>query len=544
MKKTFFSREGLFSDTSLILLITLLKLAVNMCFHGQYGYFRDELYYIACSDHLAWGYVDQPPLSIFILAFSRLILGNSLHAIRFLPAVAGAGVVVLTGLMVRKIGGDRFAQVLGALAAAFSPVVLGNGARYFSMNAFDLFFWAWAAYLVIVIIRDERPKLWLLFGAAAGLGMMNKYSMGFLIAGLVIGLLLTRHRKHLASKWFWLGALIACVIFLPHILWQIRNGFPSLEFMRRASEEKNIHVPLFQFLASQTDQTGWVQSVIWLFGLGFLFFHKKHGSASSVRAPEPAIKTDGKKEKRSYHYLAWMYLFILAVMLIQNAKPYYLSPVYPPLIAGGAVLIGTLLKKPKTKWFKPVLVFLLLFFSLVAMPFAIPVLPVETFIAYSKTLGMTPKAEERSELGELPQYYADMFGWEEMVEKIAGIYEALAPEERNACVIYARNYGEAGAIDFFGKKYGLPKAVCAHNSYWYWGSGNPDAAVAIIIGNGHDVQENLDDLRSPGRFDEVIHAATTQCRYCMPYENNRPIFLCRGFHFKFKDIWEEERFFI
>lgn len=180
--------------------------------------------------------------------------------------------------------------------------------------------------------------------------------------------------------------------------------------------------------------------------------------------------------------------------------------------------------------------------ALVALPFALPVLPVEKFIRYERILGMTPKAEERSALGALPQDYADQFGWEEMVKTVAEIYHGLPKAEQDSCVIYVRNYGEAAAIDFFGKRYGLPNALCAHNSYWYWGPGTKTGNIAIIFGNTLDARASLENLRAAYR--QVELAATTKCDYCMPFENDRAIFICRGMRTTFQDIWPRERFFI
>jgi len=509
------------SETWWVWCIAALKLALNMAFHGRYGYFRDELYYIACSDHLAWGYVDQPPLSVLILAATRWLFGDSLYAIRFVPALAGAGVVVLAGSMARLLGGKKFAQLLAAAAAALSPVILGNAARNFSMNAFDLFFWALLAWIVIKITVQERPDLWIWFGVAAGLGLLNKYSVGFFVAGLGAGLLLTAQRRQLRDRRFWLGALIAALLFLPHILWQVNNDFASLEFMRRAAGEKNVALPALEFLNGQFLQSGFAQSLLWLLGLAFFGFHPS-----------------GKKVR----LFAWAYMLIFAVMILTHAKVYYLTPVYAPFIAAGAVL----LERVSWRWVRPVFAIALVLLSVLVMPFAIPVLPVEKFIAYQNALGMTPEPEEHSPLEDLPQYYADMFGWEEMVGQVAAIYRQLTPAEQSACVIYVRNYGEAGAIDFFGRRYGLPPALCAHNNYWLWGRSRLDQpmTVAIIMGAHRTTEENLADLQGPGRFTLVELAATTNHPYAMPHENGRQFFICRGPQFSFARIWQGEKEFI
>jgi hypothetical protein len=510
-------------DTVLLLGIAAAKAALNFAFLGRYGYFRDELYYIACSDHLAWGYVDHPPLSIFLLAAARWVLGDSLPAIRILAVLAGAATVVLTGLTARKLGGGRFSQLLAATAAAASPVVLGNAGRFFSMNAFDLLLWAWGAYLLVAILVEGRETLWLAFGLVAGLGLMNKYSMLFLGLGAVAGLLATARRRDLLRPWIWLGGAIAVAIVLPHAVWEIRHGFPSAEFIRNASVEKNAPLSVADFLASQPGMTGFGQALLVLLGLGYFW----------VRGREHSLRL-----------FAWMLPVVAVAMMLGNAKAYYLTPVYAPYVAAGAIAVERIATRPRLSWSKHAVTAGLLLFALVALPFAVPVLPVDDFIRYQAALGHRPKAEERSRLEDLPQYYADMFGWEEMVAQVASIYRRLTPDEQRHCVIFARNYGEAAAIDFFGERYGLPRAVCPHNNYWYWGTGVEPMRVAIVFGHHGGLEENLADLRGPGRFESVELAATTSCEHCMPFENHRPIFLCRGPRFTLREIWAEEKDFI
>jgi hypothetical protein len=500
-------------------ILALLQFALQTIFHGNYGYFRDELYYIACSKHLAFGYVDQPPLSIAILWVSRMLLGDSLYAIRFLPSVAGACVVVLAALMARKLGGGKYAQGLAALSvvAAHNLYALD---QIFSMNAFDLLFWALAGYVVIQILTEDRPKLWILFGLLVGLGLENKYSIGFLVIGLVVGLLLTRQRKHLATKWFWLGAAVAAVIFLPHVIWEIAYGFPSLEFMRNVTTMKNVHLGGLEFFLSQVRDINVLNAPLWLGGIYFFARHR-----------------EGR-----YRPLAWMYPIIFIVMVVGSAKTYYLSAIYPIFLAGGSVLLERFVSEKSLNWLKPTYVTCLTVVAVAALPFCSPVLPVEQFIKYERFTGLMPRAEERSGVGELPQYYADQFGWREMVDSIATVYKKLTSEEQAQCVIFVRNYGEAGAVDFFGGKYGLPNALCGHNSYWYWGPGDRSGNVAIVIGRSKDLQDNLSDLGSA--FKHVELAATTNAKYCMPYENGRMIFICRGFNTTVQKIWPKERFFI
>jgi hypothetical protein len=359
------------------------------------------------------------------------------------------------------------------------------------------------------------------FGLVVGLGLLNKYSIGFLCIGLTAGLILTSHRKQLTLKWFWLGALMAFILFLPHIIWEIRYGFPTLEFMHNATQMKNTPTTFYEFFTGQLRDLNYMNAPLWLLGLYFFFFHK-----------------DGKQ----YRTCGWMYVVIFAIMVVGNAKVYYLSPIYPLLLAGGSVFIERFLHKHSWNWIRPVYVSLIIIWTMIVLPFALPVLPIENFIAYQKLLGVTPQAEERSALGRLPQHYADMFGWEEMVSGIAKAYHTLTPDEQTKCVIYVRNYGEAGAIDLFGKKYGLPNAICAHNNYWLWGPGEKTGDVAIILGESGNLQDNLNDLNRHYRSAEL--AFTTDCNLCMPYENGRQFFICRGFNKTFQILWPYEKWYI
>jgi hypothetical protein len=519
--KKIFSLKWLSGNTLIVAVIALFKFILSMAFSGSYGYFRDELYYIACSDHLDWGYVDQPPLSLFILKVSRWLLGDSLPAIRFTSALAGAAVVFLAAMIARKLGGGRLAQVVSACAAFLSPIMLVMGGTFFSMNAFDFLFWALSFYVLVTIIKENRPKLWPLFGLIAGLGLMNKYSILFLGIGLVAGLLLTSQRKQLINKWFWAAAAIVLLITLPHIIWEIQHDFPSLEFMQNARLHKNASMNIGEFFFGQILFSGFGQAVIWIAGLCYFFFHK-----------------DGRK----LLIFGLMYPIVFVVMLAGNAKVYYLSPIYTLYFAAGAVLLEKLFKN--RKWLGTTIAALILAPSLVMLPYAVPMLPVETYLSYAEKVGISIDSGENNTLGELPQHYADMFGWEEFADKIAGIYNTLTPEEKEKCIIFVQNYGEAGAVDFFGKKYGLPKAYCGHNSYWYWADQEKDFDIMIIVGPHRDLNENLEEINQHRKFDSVELAGTTECRYCMPYENGRQLFLCRGAKFTLKQIWAGERFCI
>ncbi len=511
-------------DLKIPLVIACAAFLLMVAFHGAYGYFRDELYYLACADHLAWGYVDQPPLSIAFLAAWRWLFGDSLHAIRVPAALAISGTSVLTALMARRLGGGKFALWLSSLSVVAAGMLLGSG-RSYSMNPLDVFLWTASLYICVRVLAGDSPNLWLAFGAVAGLGLLNKYSIGFMCAGIAAGLLLSSGRRHLATARFWGGVLVAALIFLPHVVWEIQKGFPSLEFMHNASQIKNAKIGLGEFILGQFDGMNYMNGPLWILGLVFFFFHP------------------GGKPFRA---LGWMYVVLFCIIIAGNGKVYYMSASYPVLLAGGAVFLEKILRERAAVrvWRALGVVYPALIVALLAvgLPFMLPVLPVEKFVAYEKALGRAPKSEEVSSVGELPQYYADQFGWEEFAAGVAKIYGTLSPEEQKQCVIFVRNYGEAGALDFFGKKYGLPPALCAHNSYWMWGPGERTGNIAIIVGHDRLLQDNLNDLNR--RYRSVELAGTTECRYAMPYENGRLLFLCRGMNTTFQALWPSERFYI
>jgi 4-amino-4-deoxy-L-arabinose transferase-like glycosyltransferase len=478
-----------------------------------YGYFRDELYYLACADHLDFGYVDHPPLIALLAGLGRALGGDSLVAIRFLPALAAAATVFLAGATAAELGGGRFAQLLAAAATLLAPIYLSLF-TILSMNAFDVLIWAACFWVIARILRTGEERLWLAFGALAGIGLQNKISVLFLGFGLGIGLLLGR-REVLRSPWLWAGGAIAGLIFLPHLIWQAANGWPTLEFMENARRFKMAAVSPSAFVSNQVLLAGPAALPLWLSGLGFFLF------AARGRAFRP---------------LGWAYLVILAVMIATEAKAYYLGPAYTILFAGGAVAIELASSRGKFRALRPAVVALLAGGGVLAAPLAKPLLPVETYLGYAAWLGIQPTTAERHELGRLPQFYADMTGWPELAETVAGVYRRLPAEERSAVCIFGQNYGQAGAIDLLGPAYGLPPAISAHNSYYLWGPRGCSGEIIIVIG---DNRERLQEV-----FESVELAATYTCADCMPYENHKPIWIARGLRRPLSELWPQIKRFI
>ncbi|MEK7310341.1 MAG: glycosyltransferase family 39 protein, partial [Chloroflexota bacterium] len=463
------------SDNALLLYPAVFKLLLHFFTISRYGYFRDELYFIACSEHLAWGYVDMAPMVAWVAALSRWLLGDSLFAIRFFPVVAGAVFVWLTGLIARELGGGREARFLGQVTVIVAPVYLVIDS-FLSMNAFEEVLWPLAAYLVMRIINTGNQKLWLWFGIVAGAGLLTKHSMLFFGSAVFVGLLLTPERKAFAQRWIWIGGAIALVIFLPNLLWQFQHGWPTIELLRNVKETgKNVVLSPPVFLFRQAFMLNFFTLPVWVAGLWFFFFHQM-----------------GKQ----YRVLGWAYLVLLATFIVLEAKDYYVAPFYPVLMAAGGVVWEPLLKRRKVVFATATVV--LAASGVLAALLTLPLLPPERYLKLMHGLGITPPRSEVSHTSELPQHLADQFGWVEMVEKVAAVYQSLPADERAKACIFAGNYGQAGAIDFFGGRYGLPKAISGHQNYFLWGPRDCGGEVLITVG------EKPEDVRKS--FAEVVEA--------------------------------------
>ncbi len=473
----------------------------------EYGIFRDELYYIACAKRLAWGYVDQPPLSIALLALNRLILGDSLVALRFLPSLVMSVVVVMAALLAKRLGGGRRAQMLAALGVVASPLYIGSG-NYFSMNVFDIFFWAALFLLVLDLLQTGNRRRWLTVGIVAGLGMMNKYSVGFMLFGLVVGLLVTPARRLLASRWLAAGAAAGAIIFLPHVLWEVQTGWPTLEFIRHAQMYKIAEMNVWQFFTAQLIEMNPLSLLLWGPGLIWLL-----------------VLPSG----RPYRAFGVMYVAVFLIFILQKAKAYYLGPAYPILFAAGGVALEQIASYARWRWAPAVAAAAITLATVIILPFSVPLLPVERFVAYSRWIGIQPPQEERHRFGVLPQHFADRFGWKEMADTIGSVYQKLTPHERSVCAVFVDNYGEAGALEFYGARSGITRVLSGHNNYWLWGPGDATGEVIIVLGG---------DLESTQReFERVDVAGEVTCAYCMPYESNLTIYVCRGLKRPLKELW-------
>ncbi len=488
------------SGLAVVTIIAAGKLVLHCFFNNRYDYFRDEFDYLACGDHLAWGYVDQPPLLPFLVRVSREVLGESLRSIRFLPALAISAVIVLTGMIAREFGGRRFALMLSAIAILIAPTYLSDGSLLVT-NSLEPLLWMGCVYFAILAIK-HNPRYWIGFGVVAGLGLEEKYSIAIFGFAIVIGLLLTPHRRMLINRWFLVGGVLAFLIFLPNVIWNIRNHWPFLELMRNIKASgRDVALSPAAFFLQQILLLHPLTAPVWLSGLIGLLVARRF---------------------RIFKLFGCAYLVSFAVFVALKGKNYYLAPIYPVLIAAGAVMFEAAIERTRQVWLKPALIIVLLVGGAWLAPIVIPVFRVDRFISYLNALPFkVPRSEHSHESAALPQHYADQFGWEELTAMTAQAWARVPYEQRSDCGIFAQNYGQAGAIDFFGPRYGLPKALSGHQTYFLWGPRGYSGSCMIVL---DDRKEVLDKL-----YEQVELIGVSDNPYAL--ERHIPVFLCRGAKF-------------
>ena len=498
-----------------VYIIALVYFSAHLATSTRYGYFRDALYYLACSEHLAFGYVDQPPLIAVLAWIARHTLGTSLTALIFWPALAGAARIVLIAAFARELGAKRFGIVLAAVLAA-TPGVWWVIDHQFAMNMLEPLLWTGCAYVILLLIKTGNQKLWLAFGAIAGVGLQNKYSIVIFIGALLTGVLLTRQRRILFTPWILAGGAIAFLIFLPNLIWNIQNHWPFLELMHNVrATGKDVLLPPGKYLLQQILMMNPFSFPFWFGGLLYYFF---------------------SREARPFRAFGWAFVIAIAFFLVTHGKDYYSAPAYAMLLAAGAVATERLiasarfLARPKLQAvLRSACIVWLIVGVVPLLPLVLPVLPIDTFLRYQSHLPFEVPKTERSFAGAaLPQYYADEFPWPGMVAAVARVYHSLPPDEQARTAIFCQNYGQAAAIDFFGPQYGLPKAISGHQNYFLWGPRNYTGEIIILV--GEDIKDASDD------FDSVTIAATQENKYAFWYET-RPILLCRGLKWNLQTGW-------
>lgn len=489
-----------------------VKLFLHLVFNGGYGYFRDEFYYIECANRLAWGYVDHPPLSMLISRISLELFGDSLRAIRFFPALAGAALIYTSSLLVMLLGGGKYAVLITGLGLIAAPVVLVIG-NFLSMNVYDLLLITVWFYYVVRLLKNENLKDWYIIGAVTGLTVMNKYTLLFYLFFLLLFLASGKQRSILLCRESGYALLIAALILLPHAIWQVVNGFPTVEFMRNAALYKNVTYPAGEFVS---------ELVIGMTPLNALLL---------LTSLILVITDTGF---RRYQPLLFALIAVIVFFMISGGKPYYAISYLGGFLPIAAVLVERALRGSWNRRLMYIHTALLVMMSAIVIPIALPVLSPEGLIAYTRKLGLEMTAQENSELGPLPQYHADMFGWEELTKEVAKAYNSLSAEEKKRVVIFGQNYGQAGAVSVLGKKYGLPPAISSHNNYYLWGPGSKNIDVVIIIG-GDENEKHFTSVTLSGISDHPL---------AMPEERNLAVYIGRGFKFDIHEVWGSLKKFI
>ncbi len=458
-------------------------------------FFRDELYYIALGRQLNLGYVDIPMLTAALAAVSGTLFGGSLLGLRVFPALAGSATVALTGLIAKEMGGGRLAQFLATLAALVAPVYLATNVL-FGPDIFDRVLWTAGALVLAMMLRRDDPSLWPVFGLIAGVGLLTKLTILFWGLAVVLGLLLTGRRRLLIDRWVLAGGAIAFAGLVPYLVWQITHGWPSLEFWAHYGA-KLANLSPAEFVLQQV--LGMNPATLPLWGIGLYAL---------------VVGRSG----RPFRPLGAAFLILLGAFLVTRAKSYFLAPAYPALLAAGAVTLESSRHAIRRYVLVPYAVILAVTGALMAVV-AMPLLPPEVTARVMGAMGPQTIKQERNAVAELPQYLADRYGWEEMVATVAGVYRGLPAKERPQACIFVMNYGRAAAIDFYGPRYGLPKAISGHNTYYLWGLRGCTGRVVITTGSGNRVLE--------AAFERIERVATITCAYCMPYENNLPVWIAR-----------------
>jgi hypothetical protein len=486
--------------------LALLKLLIHAPVLHRYGYHHDELYFIACGDHLSFGYVDHAPLVPWIARLATTLFGESLFGLRILATIAGALAIFLTGRLVHRMGGGRFAQLLACTGVLVAPVFLRTG-NMLCIPAFEPVFWLGCALVLVRIVREDNPRLWPWIGLISGLGLMNKHSMLFFAFGLGVGVLATPLRRHLRTGWPWVGAAVALLVFLPNVIWQMQHGWPTAGFLRDLNENVMAGVSKVQFVAGQFLYLNPFAAFVWIWGLVFLF---------SGRG-------------RPFRVLGWIWFSIFVLLLATDSKIYYFAPAYPPVIAAGGLAVERWIAVRGKTWLRPAAVALLLIGGIAFVPAALPYLSIDEIDRYmdAATFGAFENIYELT--GDLH----GMFGWPERVAAVSEVYRSLPPEEREQTMILAAGYGNAGAVDHLGKSAGLPRAVSFAQTYWMWGY--PDGPIETVIGVGYGA-DFLSQI-----WEEVEVVKSVELENVNPWQTPFEVTLCRKPKISMEDVWPQVR---
>lgn len=490
----------------LVILFMAVNLAVHFSTSTVYELQRDAFMYADLGKHLAWGYHSVPPSIAIFANISRFLLGDTTFAIRFFPAVIGALSLLLIGIMVQEAGGGKWAQGFAMGAFLLSPAFLRSNSL-FQPVSFNQFYWLLLAFLIFRLIRTEKRQYWYFVGLAAGFAFLNKYSVVFYLAGIIVAVLATPLRKWLRTPMPYLAAGIAFIIALPNLIWQHNNNWPVIHHMEELARTQLVNVRLDNFLMGQI-MMFFPVFIVWILGLIYTAF---------IRPGRP------------YRAFAWIYATVILLLILLRGKHYYTIGLYSTLFVFGGLFVETYLKK-KLAWLK----YFILVFALVTsgflIPISLPVLKPEAFIEFYRDTPIDGSHRwEDGEYYELPQDYADMIGWEELSGIVGKAYLSLSPEQRSRCSIFADNYGEAASVNFYGNRYGLPPVISYNDSYIFWAPDSIQAEYLIKIGTDPNLGNLYHHVEIVGRI------STPHAR-----QHGTPVYLCRDRKIDVDRFYREE----
>ncbi|MGD0339647.1 MAG: glycosyltransferase family 39 protein [Bacteroidota bacterium] len=475
---------------------------MHLPFLARYGYHHDELYFLDCGHHLSFGYVDQSPIVPWIARLADFLFGQSLFGLRIFAVLAGAAAVFITGLLVQRLGGRKFA----VFAACFSMLIAPNFIRSSIMLCIPVFepiIWVSCAYFVVRIIQENNLRLWIWIGVLIGIGLMIKHSTLLLIFGLGIGILLTPLRNHLRTRWPYLAGAIALCIFLPNILWQIANDWPTVEFLRNLNRHTMSRISIFQFVLGQILYLNPVTAPIWIGGLVFFF----------------------SKAGKPYRIFGWVYISLFVLLMLIKSKIYYLAPAYPAVLAGGGTALEQFIIRKNWPRLKPVIAGTMILALILFAPILLPITSIDAMDRYCKVLSFGSFENVYEITGDLH----GQFGWKERVEAVAKVYHTLSPTECDSTLIFGSWYGPTGAINYFGGEYGLPKAVSGHMTYYLWGFPQKPITTVIVA------DAPIEKLKT--MFDDVIIASQTTLKNVNPWEQQFYVAICRKPKVGLHELW-------
>jgi hypothetical protein len=495
-------------DLLWVMLIAIISLLVHLFTYNILGFQRDEFLYLALGKHLAAGYWSNPPLIGFISYLSQLLPGDTLFTTRLLPAIAGAVLVVLTGLIARELGGRLYAQVLACISLSLSLLIL-RGYSMLQPVPFDILFWTLILFWFLRYINSGKSFYLLLMGVAFGLGILNKYMVVFLAAGLFLAMLITPYRRLLISRYLWYAVGIAFLLFLPNLIWQYQHDFPVMRHMQELKDTQLVNVRRANILIDQFLMFT-IGSVVWLSGLLWLF---------------------GKGHSKNYRVFGWIYLSVILIFLLMRGKSYYTAGLYPFLFAAGGVSLESAIKSFTWKGIVAVLI------ALLSLPLAlggIPIMPAGKLADFYAKIPPNKGSEallrwEDGRMHPLPQDFADMLGWDELANLVINACDSIADKER--IMIYAENYGQAGAIEHYGGPYGLRHVASFSDSYALWIPDSVSIKQDLFFYVNDDLGDDVDSLFA--RIDTVGSITNPYAR-----EHGTTVFLCRQPRSDFNAFWK------